>query len=76
MSALITVTISLVHNIHTKNITIRRAILTFRANHGNNITLHVRRRNLQIPCLGRLKSIPIKYDKLLQSPNNLAQSHP
>jgi len=71
---LIIATLPFNHNIYTKNCIIRHSILVFRNDHGNNLTLHVRRRNLQITRLGRLLTLPIKYDKLLQSSNHMAQS--
>jgi hypothetical protein len=40
---------------------------------GVDITLHVRRRHLQDPGMGRIYPLPTKYDIILQPPNNMAK---
>ena len=40
---------------------------------GIDITLHVRRRHLQDPSMGRIYPLPTKHDIILQPPNNMAQ---
>ncbi len=40
---------------------------------GIDITLHVRRRHLKDPSMGRMYPLPTKHDIILQPPNNMAQ---
>lgn len=64
-------------NFNAADIVVWSAVHFRAVDNGSHITLHVRCRHFENTCVGRIKSLPIKHDLVLQPPNNMAQSlHP
>lgn len=65
--------VSGVDDLNAENTHVWSAVFIVVTGDGVDITLHVRGGYIQNPRLGRSLSFPIKYDKLLQSPDYMAQ---
>ena len=70
---LMVVTISHHNHFSSKDITIWNSIRFLNVDDGNHSTLYLCCRHLEGSRLGRINSVPIKHDKLLQSPDNMAE---
>jgi hypothetical protein len=69
----VVVAISCIDDLNAENYPLWSAVFVVLVGDGVDITLYVRGGYFQDPCLGRILTIPIKYDKLFQSPNHMAQ---
>ena len=69
----VVVAVSCIDDLNAENYPLWSTVFVVLVGDGVDITLYVRGGYFQDPCLGRILTIPIKYDKLLQSPNHMAQ---